>query len=520
MLLLIHPPVMKPCEPPAGIAKLNGVLNHFGVKAKLLDANIEGLIHLLKTPVEPKDTWTKRASRNFSANLASIKSLPVYQNLDRYKRAVNDLNHLLGVVAHAKGARLSLTNYQDQKISPLKSKDLIKAAEQPEQNPFFPYFKARLLEIVEHDQPSVVGFSLNYLSQAICTFAMVGLLRRKFPGLKLILGGGLVTSWVKKPGWKDPFNGLIDHLIPGPGEYPLLSLIGITGKNNSFCLPDYTSLPLKEYLSPGLILPYSASNGCYWNKCSFCPERAEGNPYVPVPVDKVLTDLHALVKQTKPVLIHFLDNSLSPALLTALSSHPLPVPWYGFTRITSHLTDLDFCRALKQSGCVMLKIGLESGDQKVLDSLHKGINLKEASQALKTLKKAGIAAYVYLIFGTVAENLSAAKKTRDFVVKHCDYIDFLNLALFNLPIYGPEVEMVEAKNFYEGDLSLYTDFFHPQGWNRIQVREFLDKEFTRHPAIASIVRKEPPFFTSNHATFFVIKSQRLLDSTFPLPYKG
>ena len=46
MLLLIHPPVMKPCEPPAGIAKIGGVLNHFGVRVKLLDANIEGLIHI------------------------------------------------------------------------------------------------------------------------------------------------------------------------------------------------------------------------------------------------------------------------------------------------------------------------------------------------------------------------------------------------------------------------------------------------------------------------------------------
>ena len=308
------------------------------------------MIHLLKTPVEPKDTWTKRASRNFSTNLASVKSFPVYQNLDRYKRVVNELNHLLGVVAHAKGARLSLTNYQDQKNSPVKSNELIKSAEQPAKNSFSTYFKARLLEIVEHDQPSVVGFSLNHLSQAICTFAMVGLLKRKFPRLKLILGGGLVTSWVKKPSWKNPFNGLIDHLIPGPGEYPLLSLIGIRGNKKSYCLPDYASLPLRKYLSPGLILPYSASSGCYWNKCSFCPERAEGNSYVPVPVDKVLTDLHELVKQTKPVLIHFLDNSLSPALLNALSSHPLPVPWYGFTRITPHFTDLDFCRALKHPG--------------------------------------------------------------------------------------------------------------------------------------------------------------------------
>ena len=520
MLLLIHPPVMKPCEPPAGIAKIKGVMNLFGVKVKLLDANIEGALHLFKTSVEPSDTWTKRASNNFPTNLASIKSFSAYQNLDRYKRAVNDLNHLLEVVAHAKGSRLSLNNYHDQKLSPVKSKDLIKSAEHPEENLFFPYFKKRLLKILEHDQPSAVGFSLNYLSQALCTFSMVGWLRQEFPGLKLILGGGLVTSWVKNPGWQNPFRGLIDHLVAGPGEYPLLSLLGIIGNKNFSCLPDYTPLPLGEYLAPGLILPYSASSGCYWNKCSFCPERAEGNLYAPVPVDKVLTDLQTLATQTQPVLIHFLDNALSPALLKALASHPLPVPWYGFSRITSHLTDLDFCRALKQSGCVMLKLGLESGDQEVLDSLNKGINLTKASQALKTLKKAGIATYVYLIFGTVAENAAAAKKTRDFVVKHCDDIDFLNLAIFNLPVYGPEVEKVEAKNFYDGDLSLYSDFLHPQGWNRLKVREFLNKEFTRHPAIASIIRKEPPFFTSNHAPFFVIKNQGFMNSTFPLRYKG
>jgi hypothetical protein len=79
----------------------------------------------------------------------------------------------------------------------------------------------------------------------------------------------------------------------------------------------------------------------------------------------------------------------------------------------------------------------------------------------------------------------------------------LNLAIFNMPIYGPEAQQMEAETFYEGDLSLYTDFNHPKGWNRKWVRQFLDKEFKRHPAIASILRRDPPVFTSNHAPFFV-----------------
>jgi hypothetical protein len=34
------------------------------------------------------------------------------------------------------------------------------------------------------------------------------------------------------------------------------------------------------------------------------------------------------------------------------------------------------------------------------------------------------------------------------------------------------------------------------------VRRFLEGEFKRHPAIAAIVRNDPPYFSSNHAPLF------------------
>jgi len=155
----------------------------------------------------------------------------------------------------------------------------------------------------------------------------------------------------------------------------------------------------------------------------------------------------------------------------------------------------------------MLKLGLESGDQRVLDSMQKGVNLEGVSSALKNLKEAGIAAYIYLLFGTPQEGLIEARRTLEFVVKHHDGIGFLNLAIFNMPIYGPEAKKMETKTFYEGDLSLYTSFDHPKGWSRQLIRQFLDKEFKRHPAIAPILKRDPPVFTSNHAPFFVIKER-------------
>jgi radical SAM superfamily enzyme YgiQ (UPF0313 family) len=502
-MILIYPPVAKPCEPPAGIARLCGALNHHGIKYSVLDANLEGLLSLLKTPPVSLDTWTFRASRHLFRHLASFNGWDAYQDDGRYRRAIKDLNRLLEMAARSNHVRLGLANYQHEELSPARSTDLVRAAENPEDNPFYPYFEKRLTELLKNEQPSVIGFSLNYLSQALCTFAMIGFLRRECSGVKLVLGGGLVTSLMRRPHWSNPFKGLVDHLVAGPGETPLLSLLGVeslTGENHY--KPDYTLLPTRDYFAPGPILPSSSSSGCYWNRCSFCPERAEGNPYIAIPAEEVILDLLHLVDKQKPVLIHLLDNAISPSLMKAISEHPPGVPWYGFARMTRHLIDLDFCSALKRSGCVMLKLGLESGDQTVLDDLQKGINLEEASSALKNLKKAGIATYVYLLFGTPPEGLIEARRTLEFVVKHHDCIGFLNLAIFNMPIYGPEAQQMKTKTFYEGDLSLYTSFDHLKGWSRQLIRQFLDKEFKRHPAIASILRRDPPVFTSNHAPFF------------------
>ncbi|MGO8991048.1 MAG: B12-binding domain-containing radical SAM protein [bacterium] len=503
-MILIYAPVVKPCEPPAGIAKLCGVLNHHGVGYTALDANLEGLLYLLNTPLAPSDTWTRRAARHLSRHLASLNCWDAYQDDGRYRRAIKDMNRLLEMAGQSSCVRLGLANYQHEKLSPARSADLIRAAENPENNPFYPYFKERLADYLKSEQPSIVGFSLNYLTQALCTFAMIGFLRREYPGVKLVLGGGLVTSWMKNPHWKTPFKGLVDHLVAGPGETALLSFSGIRPSKDNHFRPNYDSLPLRDYFAPGPILPYSTSTGCYWNKCSFCPERAEANSYDAIPANKVIDDLLHLVDKHKPVLIHLLDNAISPPLMNEICKHPPGAPWYGFARITRHLTDPDFCVALRQSGCVTLKLGLESGDQSALDSLQKGIDLHEASLALRNLRKAGISTYVYLLFGTPSEGLTEARKTLEFVAKHHDCIGFLNLAIFNMPIYGPEVQQMETRAFYDGDLSLYTSFDHPKGWSRQLIRQFLDKEFKRHPAIAPILRRDPPVFTSNHAPFFVM----------------
>ena len=511
-MLLIHPPVAKACEPPAGIAYLAGALKAHDLSTTVFDADIESLLHLIHQPPVSidweQDTWTKRAFRNRSTHLMAIKNPSAYASLPRYKRAVRDLDRILAKIGEARQVRMGLTNYQHRQLSPARSGDLLQAAEEPEKSPFYSFFCHRLEECLERTNPKQIGFSLNFLTQAISTFAMAGFIKRYFPDLPLFLGGGLVTSWVRRPGWRNPFSGLIEKVIAGPGEIPILSSLGTRENIEKHSLPDFDLLPIHDYFSPGFVLPYSTTRGCYWNRCLFCPERAEGNPYIPIPPAQAVADLSILVEKYKPNLVHLLDNALPPAVLEKIARNPFGASWYGFARITPHLADLDFCMALKRSGCAMLQLGVESGDQGVLDRLQKGIDLKIASQALKNLHKAGIATYIYLLFGTPQETLREARRTLEFTIQHSAEISFLNLAIFNLPLHGDGIPYLQTKKFSEGDLSLYTGFTHPQGWNRNEVRQFLDKEFKRHPAVAEILRRDPPLFTSNHAAFFALYKER------------
>jgi hypothetical protein len=502
-ILLVHPPVAKPCESPAGVARLAAALQTARVPCRIFDASLAGLLDLLTGPIEAGDTWTRRALAKRDRHLEDLRDPALYANPDRYRQAVADLSRLLEKGAAGQGARVGLANYHDPHLTPMQSGDLLRAAQNYKRNPFHPSFSSRLRAILDAFSPEVVGISVNFISQALCAFAMAGWLRRHHPRLHLVMGGGLVTSWAQIPGLGNPFAGLVDDLIAGPGEEALLDL----------CAPGQAppkqptqfaaaALPTNDYLAPVPILPYSTANGCWWRKCAFCPERAEGRPYRPLADDLIREDLGRLKKTLRPGLLHFLDDALAPRFLARLSDHPPGVPWYGFARITPHLADLDFVRGLKASGCVMLKLGIESGDQAVLDTLSKGTRVEMASRVLRTLGSVGIGVYAYLLFGTPAETEAAAERTLAFTLAHSETIDFLNLAIFNLPAYSPEARDLNTRPFYPGDLSLYADFEHPKGWQRHQVRRFLDGVFKKPEPIRKILAFDPPHFTSNHAPFF------------------
>ena len=209
-MLLIYPPVTRPCEPPAGIARLKAALALSGVSATVLDANLEGLLHMLQAPLQPGDTWTRRAAGSSVRHLADLRSGRAYRNHATYSRIVRDLNRLLEVFSAPLEAKVSFSDYSAYDLEPVRTADLLRSAEHPEKNPFFSYYCARLPQLLEEHDPSWIGISVNYLSQALCAFALIGYLKQLAPSVRIVLGGGLITSWMRRPGVRLAFEGLVD----------------------------------------------------------------------------------------------------------------------------------------------------------------------------------------------------------------------------------------------------------------------------------------------------------------------
>ena len=474
---------------------------------KALDLCAEGLAWLLSdyhagSRNVPDDTWTRRALKNRKRNGDALRSASLYMNGERYSRAVHDLNRALHALS-TPGIDVSLADYRDDALSPLRRTDLLKAASEYQFNIFHPFFRRRL-EAVTADFPcTLVGISVNYLSQALCAFALAGLIKAEFPGWKIVLGGGLINSWLSQGclAADETFNGLFDAILDGRGEDSLASYLGL--EPCASVAPDFDDFEAVPYFAPTKIIPYNFSVGCPWKRCTFCPEKAEDARYRGVPVSKSLAEISTLISRYDPGLLHFTDNEIGPVYLRALSDAPPGPPWYGFSRFSPELTDPAFCRRLAAGGCRMLQLGLESGDQAVLDALGKGTRVEEIVVILENLKDAGIGTFIYVLFGTPAENRDTALVTRDFVASHSDSIDFLNVAVFNMPATSEEAAALQTRLFYEGDLSLYREFEHPAGWNRDGVRSFLSRDFETEPRIKGILLRNPPVFTSNHAGFLL-----------------
>lgn len=500
--LLIHPPVVRNCEPPGGLARLAGMLTSAGIPNEILDLNAEGFDWLIGAEQQPANAGTRSALKRRDRITAELRSPEGYEKITRYTRGVSDLGLILKGASRPCGVTITPTDYQDDRLSPLSKEDLLTAATEEEHSPYHPLYSRRIDGIGKVSGFTHVCLSIGFLSQALPAFAMAGYLNKHHPEVIVYMGGSLITTWYRLGliPETETFDGLVGRILPGRAEDHVELL---TGLKEISAPPDYSRFPLDSYIAPGLILPFSLSWGCPWKRCTFCPERSENTPYGSLPPSAAITQLRDLADRYHPRLLHITDSEIVPGMLKRITERPPGVPWYGFARFTKELEDHRFCRELAASGCMMLQLGMESGSQSVLDAMDKGTDAARNLRIIEQLHRAGIGVFLYILFGTPEEDADSARETLTAVENISGALTGLNTAIFNMPRFSPAAGSLATGQFYNGDLSLYCSFRHPKGWNRGTVRKFIRSEYETSPGIRSVLERTPPVYTSSHAPFFI-----------------
>lgn len=277
--------------------------------------------------------------------------------------------------------------------------------------------------------PDVVGFSVYYISEEPTKW-MCQEIKRRAPHIKIAVGGPNVhKSWFKV----EPYY---DYVVIGEGELNLLKVLeDVENKTqrdgplilnqpederlniNGLPMPDYESLDFSLYELPNGVNT-EISRGCT-AKCTFCEETHFWKYRQRQSVD-LISEIEWLYYNKGTDVIWFIDSLVNGnlkelrAFCKAVAAKGLKINWTGYARCDGRM-DLEYFKDLRAGGCIMFNYGCESGSQKVLDDMNKGVTISEMEENFKSGKEVGIWAATNWIVGFPTEDYQDFADTMAFI---------------------------------------------------------------------------------------------------------
>ncbi|REJ82932.1 MAG: radical SAM protein [Bacteroidetes bacterium] len=181
-------------------------------------------------------------------------------------------------------------------------------------------------------------------------------------------------------------------------------------------LPDWDSIDLKPYVqawkkkSGYLSLNISTTRGCPFH-CNWCAKPIYGNRYHVHSPEYTLNQINKLQKVFGAEHFWITDDifGLKPgwtSRFAELVSESGARFRYKIQSRADLLCKEGTVKELAGSGCETVWIGAESGSQKILDAMDKGIRVEQIYEANKLLRKHGIRPAFFLQFGYPGEDMN------------------------------------------------------------------------------------------------------------------
>ncbi|MGZ2370132.1 radical SAM protein [Ancylomarina sp. YFZ004] len=204
--------------------------------------------------------------------------------------------------------------------------------------------------------------------------------------------------------------------------------------------------PLFRPPSEAYSLILQVSLGCAWNKCAFC-EMYSSKQFRLRSEKDVFTEIELLATQADHIRKVFLADGNAMVLSFDKLSRLLDklnanfpklnrVSAYALPRDIESKTDEEL-KTLASKGLKLLYVGIESGDDELLERINKGENYKSTSVALQKARKAGIKLSVMIINGLGGQKYSEQHAINSANVVNEIQPEFLSTLVLSYP-YGED----------------------------------------------------------------------------------
>jgi len=196
--------------------------------------------------------------------------------------------------------------------------------------------------------------------------------------------------------------------------------------------------PFLNYLQ-GPTASLLTSRGCP-QACTFCDRSVFGQRYRYFSEDYLFGLISHLRRKYGIKHMVFVDDQFAASkprlirLCEKLAGGNLKIRWNCDARVDA--VDPELLRLMKKAGCWMISYGIESGSQKILDSLRKGFHLDQVECAVRWTKDAGIRAKGLFMIGSPGETEETLAQTLSLLLRYP--LDEINLS-FLTPYPGTKI---------------------------------------------------------------------------------
>ena len=379
----------------------------------------------------------------------------------------------------------------------------------------------KIKEKIKKIKPEIVGIGNPFTSQVDHAIKVANIVKEIDSSILTVVGGPHVTV-VPIQFLEEAKN--VDIVVIGEGEYTMLDIVKFSeGKKklkdiqgiafrigNKLVLnssrpfiedldqlpyPAYHLVDMEKYLNPKKIeyrsfqkraISMITSRGCPFN-CNFCSVHLHmGKAFRAHSVDYIVNHIEYLVNKYRVKTIYFEDDNLTfdikrfEAICDKIIAKGIKFQWETPNGVRADYLTLDLLKKMKKTGCQSVFVGVESGDQQVLDNIiGKNLRLNNVVKFAYMCKKIGLRTGAFYIIGFPGETKETMTKTVEFALMLKRKYDVGMHLLFATPSYGTRLyEKCKQNGYIRGNLTPRAFAEVRQNWGLplIETENFTAKE--------------------------------------------